>query len=184
MTLLSDHDFWSFGTVRLFPDDLVPDRADFVEAAVRSAIRSALPEGLHLAMYNEIRVPAPAGDRGTMLSIKTNPDHKISRELAEWHHDGDYDETNGEVDADDYLIVWSNSLGTELRQHGKRRVYQAAPWEVIAFRNGSFWHRTPPVKGVPLAKIRNRWFVRTFLPGHLTNTPVNLDHEGLYVYEP
>lgn len=70
----------------------------------------------------------------------------------EWHNDG----------IADYLIVWSNTVGTEILDPAMN-IYQGAPGEVILLNNKFFKHRPP--KGVSKAEARNRYFARANVRG-------------------
>ena len=82
------------------------------------------------------------------------PDYAKSED---WHKDGDLDEGSN---MDHALVFWTTRFPTELDWKGK--IFQAAPFEVILFRNLSVSHRRP--LAAPRGEERHFFRQRVELP--------------------
>jgi hypothetical protein len=109
-------------------------------------------------------------------------------EVAKWHRDGVPDGKPGKA----YLILWSTTAPTEIArrvpyQHDPSRlsgsvgpdptIYQAEPYEVVAFSNATLMHRTP--QEITDEEMDQRWFARA----HARDTGRVADRRGVYAYE-
>lgn len=112
------------------------------------------------------------------LAERIESNRVIPREVgvrAPWNHSSIYNRMRG--DSDDvsamnfhhdgrmnryYLVVWSNTVGTEICKVGDREnVYQPAPNEVVMFDNDFFLHKEPEMT---LGQASRRWFARASIP--------------------
>lgn len=82
--------------------------------------------------------------------------------ILHWHHDND--PGSGEdlrrlFAEDQWLVTWASNVNTEILMHDGR-AFRGSPCEMIAFRNGTYKHRTPKMTQ---DQIDNRWFARAYL---------------------
>lgn len=131
------------------------------------------------------------------------PDHEWAlaqgrQESLDWHSDGTSNAGR------QYLLTWSNGLGTEItRPKSAQRIYAEGqnnlwdvtpgeiyrpdPYSVYLFDNKYFKHRTPLY--TRKSQVANRWFIRTsFYTTRATqwrpaSNPQLLDVPGIYALE-
>lgn len=92
-------------------------------------------------------------------------------DVGNWHHDNDIERRTNfggmkprpsgerEYYIDQWLATWANLRPTEIRmQDGS--IFTAEPYEIVAWRNGTYTHRTPHMTQ---GEAEGRWFARCYL---------------------
>lgn len=79
--------------------------------------------------------------------------------ISNWHCDDNVNLGAGNKCQDAWMVVWASCNPTEIRMHGGLSIFQGHPYEMVAFRNGAYQHRTPVLSTWDLA---NRWFARAY----------------------
>lgn len=78
--------------------------------------------------------------------------------ISNWHCDDNVNLGSGTKCQDAWMVVWASCNPTEIHISGGS-VFQGQPYEMVAFRNGAYQHRTPVLSKLDLA---NRWFARAY----------------------
>lgn len=140
---------------------------------VRPIDHTTLPVERFSNLEGEIRTPEWHLD-----TILGNTDDVI----VQWHHDNSQGKNYPDAfAADQWLVVWANVAPTEILMNDGS-VYTGQHGEIIAFRNGSYKHRTPHMSDTECA---GRWFARTYLtPIPPPNYKIGRDKYGNKTYEP
>lgn len=172
-TPLSEHTFWSLGRFK-------PHECGYAE------ISRGFPKFVELRLQATVTQPEvrDPDNHGNMLRASTllykRQEGDPSERTDVWHHDESYDD-DGE-NGDPYLVMWASAVPTLIQKHGRNKtIYQPAPYEVVAFRNGSFRHKMPSPRGIERSVLESRWFARWI--AYNDQTPVNIRARGVYAYE-
>lgn len=80
------------------------------------------------------------------------------REVTAWHQDDPRED--GSRGKDQWLLMWANRNGTELKRPGGRIIYKCLPCHLYILDNAAWLHRTPKLSSSDLG---HRYFLRGYM---------------------